>query len=53
MILADREALTRAEKAAQAAQHPLARAAHEADARYLRGLIDEYEYRLFDLHGLT
>jgi hypothetical protein len=51
-ILADRQALARAEQAAAEATHPLAKAAHEADARYLRSLVDKFEASFFIAHGL-
>lgn len=52
-ILADREALARAEKGAAAATNPLVKQAHEADARYLRGLIDRSEQQFFLLHDIS
>lgn len=53
-ILADRDALQRANRRlADIDLHPLARAAHEADARYLRKLIDRYERFHFQAHGLA
>lgn len=52
-ILADREALERTRLAYAKAEHPLVKAALEADMRYLSGLIDRYEAQFFDLHGLN
>lgn len=51
-ILADRDLLTRVERWAKEADHPLAKAAYEADVRYLRKLVDHYERVYFDIHGL-
>lgn len=38
--MTDQELLDRVEKLAKSATHPLAKSSYEADARYLRGLID-------------
>ena len=51
-ILADRDALARAERGVDTAKHPLALAAYQADVRYLHGLVDRYEKMFSDAHGL-
>lgn len=51
-ILADRELLARTFYHLGEAHHPLVQAAYEADARYLRKLIDCYEKVFFDAHDI-
>lgn len=51
-ILADRELLACTLYHLADAHHPLAQAAYEADARYLRKLIDTYEKVFFDAHDI-
>lgn len=53
-ILADRDALLNTNRRLAGIDlHPLARSAYEADARYLRKMIDRHEKFFFQAHGLT